>query len=83
MYGAWWFIAGYIYSTLLQELLKMKPSSGKLHLWECKKPPVDAGTFCSSPILVFDIPPCRKYLLASGAGPSAVLMQEYSVKASK
>jgi hypothetical protein len=64
----------------------MKPSSGKFQFWECKKPPVDAGTFCSSPILVFDIPPCRKYLPgvpASGAGPSAVLMQECSVKASK
>ncbi len=70
-------------STLLQELLKMMPSSGKFQFWECKKPPVDAGTFCSSPILVFDIPPCRKYLPDSGAGPSAVLMQEYSVKASK
>jgi hypothetical protein len=74
-----------VYSThaLLQELLKMKPFSGKFQFWECKKPPVDAGTFCSSPILVFDIPQCRKYLPASGAGPSAMLMQEYSVKASK
>jgi hypothetical protein len=61
----------------------MKPSSGKFQFWDCKKPSVDAGTFCSSSILVFDIPPCQKYLPASGAGPSAVLMQEDSVKASK
>jgi hypothetical protein len=32
---------------------------------------------------VFDIPQCRKYLPASGAGHSAVLMQEDSVKALK
>jgi hypothetical protein len=48
-----------------------------------QKAPVDAGTFCSSPILAFDIPPSRKYLYVLGAGPSAVLMQEDSVKASK
>jgi hypothetical protein len=56
----------------------MKLSFGKFQFWECKKRSVDAGTFCSSDIL-----PCRKYLPASGAGPSAVLMQEDSVKASK
>jgi len=38
----------------------MKLSSGKLQIWEQKKPPVGAGTFCTSPILVFAIPPCRK-----------------------
>jgi hypothetical protein len=31
----------------------MKLSSGKVQLWECKKPPVDTGTFCRSSILVF------------------------------
>jgi hypothetical protein len=61
----------------------MKLSSGKLQIREWKKPSVGAGTFCTSPILVFDIPPCRKCLPASGAGHSAVLMQENSVKASK
>jgi hypothetical protein len=40
----------------------MKPSSGKFQFWECKKPPVDAGKFCSSPILVFDISPCFRSL---------------------
>jgi hypothetical protein len=35
---------------LLQGLLKMKLSSGKLQFWECKKPFVDAETFYSSPI---------------------------------
>jgi hypothetical protein len=33
----------------------MKFSSGKLQFWERKKPPVGAGTFCPSPILVLDI----------------------------
>jgi hypothetical protein len=61
----------------------MKPSSGKLQFWECKKPSVDAGTFCSSPLLVFYIPPRRKCLPGSGAGPSAVLMQDDVVKALK
>jgi hypothetical protein len=42
---------------LLQELLKMKLSSGKLQFWEWKKTPVGAATFCPSPILVFYIPP--------------------------
>ncbi len=62
--------------TLLQELLKMKLSSGKLQFWECKKTPVGDGTFCPSPILAFYIPPCRKCFPASGAGPSAVLIQK-------
>jgi hypothetical protein len=35
-----------------------------------KKPPVDAGTFCPLSVLVFYIPPCRKYLPVSGARPS-------------
>jgi hypothetical protein len=61
----------------------MKPSSGKLQFWECKKTPVGAETFCPSPILSFYIPPYRKYLPASGAGPSAVLILEDSVKTSK
>jgi hypothetical protein len=61
----------------------MKPFSGKFQFRECKKPSVDAGTFCSSSILVFDIPPCQKYLPASGAGPSPLLMQVDSLKASK
>jgi hypothetical protein len=69
--------------ALLQELLKMKLSSGKLQFWECKKNPVGAGTFCPSAILAFYVPPCRKCLPASGARPSAVLIQEDSVKASK
>jgi hypothetical protein len=56
--------------TLLQGLLKMKLSSGKLHFWGCKKPPVDSGTFCPSPILLFYILPCWKYLPVSGARPS-------------
>ncbi len=42
-----------------------------------------AGIFCPLPVLVFDIPPGRKCLPASGAGHSAVLMQEDSVKTSK
>jgi hypothetical protein len=61
----------------------MKLSSGKLQFWECKKPLFDAGTFYSSPILVFYIPPCRKLLPGSGAVTYAVLMQENSVKVSK
>jgi hypothetical protein len=65
-------------NTLLQELLKMNLSSGKLQFWECKKSPVGAGTFCPSPILAFYIPPCRKCLPASGPVPSAVLIQEDS-----
>jgi hypothetical protein len=67
-------------NTLLQGLLKMKLSSGKLQIWEQKKPPVGAATFCPSPILVFDIPPCRKCLPVSEAGHFAVLMQENFVK---
>jgi hypothetical protein len=43
----------------------MKLSFGKL-FWKGKKPPVGAGTFCPSPILAFYIPPCQKYLSASG-----------------
>jgi hypothetical protein len=61
----------------------MKLSSGKLKFWEWKKSPVDAGTFCASPILVFYIPTCWKCLPASGAVHSAVLMLEDSVKTSK
>jgi hypothetical protein len=61
----------------------MKLSSGKFQFWECKKPPVDAGTFYSSPILVFFIPTCRKHLPGSGAVTYVVLMQENSVKYSK
>jgi hypothetical protein len=60
----------------------MKLSSGKLQFWEWKKTPVGAATFCPSPLLVFYIPPCRKCLSASGAGPSAVLIQEDSAKTS-
>jgi hypothetical protein len=56
--------------TLLQGLLKMKLSSGKLQFWGCKKPPFDSGTFCPSPILLFYILPCWKYLPVSGARPS-------------
>jgi hypothetical protein len=52
----------------------MKLSSGKLQFWECKKPPVDAGTFCSPPILVFYILPCWSKTFS-------VLLQENSVKA--
>ncbi len=48
-----------------------------------EKDPADAGTFCTSPILVFNIPPCRKCPPSSGAVPSAVLMPKDSVKASK
>jgi hypothetical protein len=65
--------------TLLQGLLKMKLSSGKLQFWEGKKTPFGAGKFFPSPILVFYIPPCRKYLPSSGAGHSAMLIQENSV----
>jgi hypothetical protein len=43
----------------------MKLSFGKL-FWKGKKPPVGARTFCPSPVLAFYIPPCRKYLPASG-----------------
>jgi hypothetical protein len=43
----------------------MKLPFGKLQIWEKKKPSVGAGTFCTSPILVFDVPPCRKCLPAS------------------
>jgi len=57
----------------------MKLSSGKLQFWERKKTPVGAGTFCPPPILVFYIPPCRKCLPASEAGPFIVLIQENSV----
>jgi hypothetical protein len=56
--------------SLLQGLLKMKLSSGKLQFWGCKKPPVDSGTFCPSPILLFYILTCWKYLPVSGARPS-------------
>jgi hypothetical protein len=35
--------------ALLQKLLKMKLSSGKLQFWEWKKFPVDAGTFFTPP----------------------------------
>jgi hypothetical protein len=61
----------------------MMLSSGKFQFLEWKKPPVGAGTFCPSPILVFYmyILQCRKCLPASGAGPS--VMQEDSVNASK
>jgi hypothetical protein len=48
----------------------MKLSSGKLQFWGCKKPPVGSGTFCPSPILLFYILPCWKYLPISGARPS-------------
>jgi hypothetical protein len=48
-----------------------------------QKAPVDTGTFCSSPILVFYIPPFGKCLPSSGAVSSAVLRQVDSVKASK
>jgi hypothetical protein len=51
----------------------MKLFSGKWQFWEEKKPPVGAETFCPSPLLAFYIPPCRKSILASEAGPSAVL----------
>jgi hypothetical protein len=56
--------------TLLQELLKMKLSSGILQNIGMKKPPVGAGTFCPLYILLFSIPPCRKYLPVSGARDS-------------
>jgi hypothetical protein len=55
----------------------------KIQAWECKKPPVDSGTFCNLSILVFYIPPFWKCLPGSGAVPPAVLMQEDSVKAAK
>jgi hypothetical protein len=48
----------------------MKLSSGKLQMWEEKKPPVGAGTFFPLHILVFYIPPCWKYLPVSGARSS-------------
>jgi hypothetical protein len=43
----------------------MKLSFGKL-FWKGKKRSVGAGTFCPSPVLAFYIPPCKKYLPASG-----------------
>jgi hypothetical protein len=55
---------------LLQELLKMKLSSGIFQYIGMKKPPVGAGTVCPLHILVFYIPPCRKYLPVSGAKTS-------------
>jgi hypothetical protein len=58
----------------------MKPSSGKFQFWECKKPPVDAGTFCSSPILVFDIPPCRKYLPAFCCADAGIFRKSLKIK---
>jgi hypothetical protein len=42
----------------------MKLLSRKLQFWEWKKPPVGAGTFYPSPMLVFYIPPCWKRLRA-------------------
>jgi hypothetical protein len=48
----------------------MKLSSGILPYIGMKKPPVGAGTFFPLHILVFYIPPCRKYLPVSGARPS-------------
>ena len=56
--------------ALLQELLKMKLSSGILQNIGMKKPHVGAGTFCPLYILLFSIPPCRKYLPVSGARDS-------------
>jgi hypothetical protein len=60
----------WVISALLQELLKMKLSSGILQNIGMKKPPVGAGTFCPLYILLFSIPPCRKYLPVSGARDS-------------
>jgi hypothetical protein len=48
----------------------MKLSSGILQNIGMKKPPVGAGTFCPLYILLFSIPPCRKYLPVSGARDS-------------
>jgi hypothetical protein len=65
-----------------------KATQNEATLWKIavlgrEKPHVGAGTYFPSPILAFYIPPCRKSILASEAGPSAVLMQEDSVKTSK
>ncbi len=65
-----------------------KATQNEALLWKIavlgrEKLPVGTGAFFPFPILAFYIPPCRKSTLASEAGPSAVLMQEDSVKASK
>jgi hypothetical protein len=68
--SSYWYIVSAYNISLLQELLKMKLSSGILQYIGMKKPPVGAGTFCPFHILVFYIPACRKYLPVSGARPS-------------
>jgi hypothetical protein len=39
----------------------------KIAVLGMEKPPIGAGTFCPSPVLVLYIPPCRKCFPASGA----------------